>query len=282
MDSLIDLHVHTTFSDGTLTPGEVVNCAADLGLKAISITDHDTTEGVFAAQRAAERFDLEVVPGIEISTRLQTAVHILGYYIDPNSIELRQALSAIVKERDIRNRRICERMELDGLPVSYDEMKFRFGNVIGRPHFATILVELGLAESVQDGFQRYLNRGKRYFQPRSFLSLSESIAVILRSGGLPVLAHPFQYRLMDSQLRELIVHCIDLGLKGIECRYSGYSQEQSRYLLGLSEEYRLKPTGGSDFHGLNKPQIQLGSGTGDLQVPYSYLRQIKEELNIAL
>ena len=272
----IDLHVHTTESDGTSSPEEVVGLAKELGLRAIAITDHDTAVGYPAAAAAGKRLGLEVVPGIEISTTYRGPVHILGYYVDPESEELAPVLEWVVRDRDERNRKIARHMAADGLRVDYDAMRERFGAVIGRPHFAELLVELGLARDVKDAFARYVEKGQKYYEPRHFLSLERSIWIIRRSGGVPVLAHPFQYRLDDAGLRDLIEHAIVYGLEGMECRYSGYGPEQTAYLEALAGEYGLLTTGGSDYHGTVKPHIALGTGTGDLEVPYAWLENLKE------
>lgn len=272
----IDLHVHTTASDGTFRPAEAVRLARDMGLAAMAVTDHDTTDGYAEAAAAGRELGVEVIPGIEISTTFRSSVHVLGYFIDPDSEHLRPVLDWVQQDREQRNRRMAELMAADGLPVDYEAMHERFGGLIGRPHFGELLVELGLASSVQDAFDHYIEKGQKYYLPRHFLSIEHSIEVILQAGGVPVLAHPFQYRLDDAQLRELIEHCLAHGLRGMECLYSGYSEEQSGYLLALAREYGLQPTGGSDFHGSVKPHIQLGSGTGGLCVPYEYLERLKE------
>lgn len=272
----IDLHVHTTASDGTASPAEAVKLAKAAGLSAIAITDHDTVSGYAEAAEAGEALGVEVIPGIEISTKYGRAVHILGYYIDPDSDKLAPVLEWVVRDRDERNRKMAELMAADGLPVSYEEMHRRFGAVIGRPHFAEVLVELGLAKDVRDAFDRYVEKGQKYYLPRNFLSIERSVEIIREAGGIPVLAHPFQYKLDDAGLRELIEHCMESGLKGIECRYSGYSTEQSKYLSRLAEEYGLIKTGGSDFHGENKKHISIGTGTGTLEVPYQYLEKLRE------
>lgn len=272
----IDLHVHTTASDGTVSPAGVVKLAHETGLAAIAITDHDTVSGYAEAAEAGEKYGVEVVPGIEISTKYGRAVHILGYYIDPTSDKLAPVLEWVVRDRDERNRKMAELMAADGLPVSYEEMHRRFGAVIGRPHFAEVLVELGLAKDVRDAFDRYVEKGQKYYLPRNFLSIERSIEIICQAGGVAVLAHPFQYKLDDAGLRELIEHCMESGLKGMECRYSGYSREQCKYLGRLAEEYGLIKTGGSDFHGEVKKHISLGTGTGALEVPYKYLEKLRE------
>ncbi len=271
----IDLHVHTTASDGTCSPAEVVALAKEKGLAAIAITDHDTVSGYAEAAKAGEELGVEIIPGIEISTRYLGPVHILGYYLDTQSPVLNEVSEQLVRDRDRRNRKMAALMRADGLPVDYDEMRQRFGAVIGRPHFAKLLVELGVAESVNDAFARFVERGQKYYAARSFLPIERSIRLIREAGGVPVMAHPFQYKLEDPQLRELIELCIKNGLMGMECRYSGYSEEQMNYLLDLAKEYALIPTGGSDFHGSVKPHIALGDGTGGLSVPYRYLVGVK-------
>lgn len=273
----IDLHVHTTASDGTRSPREAVRLAAERGLRAVAVTDHDTILGHAEALSAGADYGVEIVPGIEISTKYGVAVHILGYYLE-NLIPL---LADIVDDRDRRNEKMAALMAADGLPVSYAQMKERFGEVIGRPHFGRILVELGLAESVSDAFARYVDRGQRYYVPRTIIAIETAVESIVQSGGVPVLAHPFQYKKTDGELRELIELCMDHGLRGIECRYSGYDREKVAYLEALAEEYGLLKTGGSDFHGDNKPHIQLGAGIdGELDVPYEWLEKLKEAADV--
>ena len=278
----IDLHVHTTASDGTCSPAEVVRLAKEKGLSAIAITDHDTIAGYAEAAAEGERLGLEVVPGMEISTRYLGPVHILGYYLDTKSPVLNEVTDWLVQDRDKRNRKMAKLMQDDGLPVDYDAMRERFGAVIGRPHFAEVLVELGLAENVQDAFARFVERGQRYYAARNFLPIERSIRLIREAGGVPVMAHPFQYKLQDAQLRELLDLCVKNGLMGMECRYSGYTEEQVRYLLALAKEYSLLPTGGSDFHGSVKPHIALGDGTGGLFVPYRFLNGVKAAAGIEM
>lgn len=275
--SRIDLHVHTTASDGTCLPADAVELAARQGLTAIAVTDHDTVLGYNEARAAGERLGIEVIPGIEISTEYDRAVHILGYYIDPESKSLEPVLNWIVEDRDKRNRKMAEMMAADGLPVSYEMMHERYGAVIGRPHFAEMLVELGLAGSVQDAFDRFVEKGQKYYQPRTILPIDQAVEIVVNAGGVPVLAHPFQYRMDDALLRELIEHCMGFGLRGIECRYTGYDEEKVAYLEALAREYGLIRTGGSDFHGTNKPHIALGRGLGKLSVPDEYLLELKEE-----
>ena len=271
----IDLHIHTTASDGTASPAQVVRMAGELGLSAISVADHDTVSGCAEAMAEGQALGVEVVPGVEFSSRYGRTIHILGYFLNTESPALTRVLDWIVAERDQRNEKMAALMAADGIPVDYAEMKERFGPVIGRPNFGQLLVTLGYAESVQDAFDRYIEKGQPYYLPRKMLSIERSVEVIREAGGVPVLAHPFQYRLEEPALRQLIEHCMDHGLLGMECRYSLYDEEQSQYLLGLAREYGLVPTGGSDYHGANKPHLALGSGTGQLCVPAAWLEPLR-------
>ena len=272
----IDLHIHTTASDGTLTPEEVAREAARLGLGAIAITDHDTAAGYLHAAEEGERLGLEVVPGIEISTKFRAAVHILGYYIDVASPALEEVLDWMHRDREERNVKLCDMLRERGVDIDIERMHARFGELVGRPHFAEVMVENGMARDVNDAFERLLNKNKPFFIPRQFLPIERSIEIIRQAGGTAVLAHPFQYRLDDAQLRELIEHCMASGLEGIECRYSGYDADMCAYLEALAAEYGLVRTGGSDFHGAIKSDIRLGEGRGELEVPYAFLEELRE------
>ena len=271
----IDMHIHTTASDGTASPAEAVRIAHELDLPAIAITDHDTVSGCAEAIAEGKKLGMEVVPGIELSSRYGKTIHILGYFLRPESPALTRVLDNVVAERNERNRLMALKMAGDGLNVNYEEMLERFGPVIGRPNFGQVLVEQGLAKSVQDAFDRFIEKGQRYYLPRKMVSIERSVEVIREAGGVPVLAHPFQYKLAEPDLRQLIEHCMDHGLLGLECRYSLYDEEQSQYLLSLAREYGLVPTGGSDYHGSNKPHISIGTGTGTLAVPESWLEPVR-------
>ncbi|MCD8192198.1 MAG: PHP domain-containing protein [Oscillospiraceae bacterium] len=276
----IDLHVHTTASDGTLTPAAVTARARGLGLAAIAITDHDTVEGVAEAMRAGKELGVEVVPGIELSCYYRgREVHVLGYFIDIASASLAETIRAVTENRKARNYIIAERMAADGLPVSIDELKRRFPHtVIGRPHFAEVLVEHGLADSVSDAFARYLNRGRPYFEPQKRMNMDEAAAAINAAGGLAVLAHPYQYRYSEAEMRRLFADFKSCGGTGIECFYSGYDAEKSAFLTSAAAELGMCVTGGSDFHGSVKPDIELGSGKGGLNVDRELLNKLKERI----
>lgn len=271
----IDLHIHTTASDGTLTPEEIVHEAARVGLAAVAITDHDTASGYLSAAGEGGKYGIEVVPGIEISTKFHTSVHILGYFIDVDSPAMEEVLDWMHSDREDRNVKLCAMMRSDGIDADSNRMHERFGDFIGKPHFAQILVEQGVANNMDDAFERFLNKNKKYYIPRQFLPIERSIEIIRQAGGTAVLAHPFQYRMDDEGLRELIEHCMESGLEGIECRYSGYDAEQFAYLESLAREYGLVRTGGSDFHGSRKSDIRLGEGYGELEVPYAFLEELR-------
>ncbi len=271
----IDLHIHTTASDGTFTPEEVVREASRIGLAAVAITDHDTAAGYARAAAEGENCGLEVVPGIEISTKFRSAVHILGYYIDAQSPALGEVLDWMHRDREERNVKLCAMLRESGVDIDIERMHARFGDLVGRPHFAEIMIENGMARDMNDAFERLLNKNKPYFIPRQFLPIERSIEIIREAGGTAVLAHPFQYRLDDAGLRELIEHCMESGLEGMECRYSGYDAAQTAYLEALAAEYGLVRTGGSDFHGAIKGEIRLGEGKGGLNVPYAFLEELR-------
>ena len=271
----IDLHIHTTASDGTFTPEEVVREALRIGLAAVAITDHDTAAGYARAAAEGENCGLEVVPGIEISTKFRSAVHILGYYIDVQSPALGEVLDWMHRDREERNVKLCAMLRESGVDIDIERMHARFGDLVGRPHFAEIMIENGMARDMNDAFERLLNKNKPYFIPRQFLPIERSIEIIREAGGTAVLAHPFQYRLDEEALRELIEHCMASGLEGIECRYSGYDARMCAYLESLAAEYGLVRTGGSDFHGTIKSDILLGTGKGELNVPYAFLEELR-------
>jgi len=278
--NVVDLHTHTTFSDGTLTPAQLVEEAHRLGLKAVAVTDHDNPNGYAQAKEAGDRLGVEVIPGIEISTKIERAIHILGYYIRSDSEAASSLLQWIVDDREARNRKMCALMQADGIPVYYEQMREEYGSVIGRPHFGEVLMKLGLADSINDAFDKYIEKGRKYYIPRNIIPMDRAIGLVLDAGGIPVLAHPYQYTNDETKLREIIEYCLQFGLMGMECRYSLYSEEQSLKLERLAEEYHLLKTGGSDFHGDRKPHIHLGRGTEEtpLQVPYEWVEELKIRL----
>lgn len=276
MASKIDLHIHTTASDGTFTPSALVEQAKAAGLEALAITDHDTMAGVPEAMAAGAALGVQVLGGIEISTDYRGEdTHVLGYGLRPDTPELGPVLDWVQQDRRRRNARIAQRMNRDGIRVSLGELEEQNpGATIGRPHFARVLVDQGRADSVSDAFARFLNPGKCYYLPRTYLPMDRAVDIIRRSGGVAVLAHPLQYGYSQADLRRLVADAAGLGVGGMEIYYTGYTREQREMLSALAEEFRLFATGGSDFHGANKPQIVLGA----LEVPPQCLQDLRARL----
>ena len=272
MTPRIDLHVHTTASDGTLSPSEAVVHARRLGLSAIAVTDHDTPAGIPDALAAGRDCGVEVVPGIEVSVDWRgSGIHILGYFIDPGAPSLRHLLNWVTAERRRRNELIAAAMRADGIDVRLSDLDGGDpASVVGRPHFAAALVARGRADSIDDAFRRFLNKGRAYYRQRAYIPLRQGLDVIRDAGGKPVMAHPLQYRFAEPELLELVRALADGGVVGMECLYSGYGAAQSDYLKGLAERFGLCVTGGSDFHGARKP---IEMGTPD--VPYELLEALK-------
>lgn len=275
---LIDLHMHTTASDGTDLPSEAVAKAASLGLEAIALTDHDTAAGVAEAAAAGKELGVEVVPGIEVSSDYRdNNIHILGYFIDPEAPALRTVLEWIRTERIARNEYVVNLLADDGFDISVEELRRLYPEaVLGRPHMAELLMRKGYVSSVREGFERYLGEGGKYYLPKRRISMARAVETILGSGGLAVLAHPLQYRYPRGEVTEMIEYAKSLGAAAIECFYSEHSAEDERWLLGIAERYGMGVSGGSDYHGTRKTHISMGSGTNDnLAIPYEVLERLK-------
>ncbi len=282
---MIDLHTHSTASDGTYSPSELVALAKEAGLYALALTDHDTVEGLPEAQAAAERLGVLLVPGVEISVKFEGAghCHILGYFVDPASKPLRQTLALLKQARAERNLRMVEKLQALGVDITLEEVVARAGGgEVGRPHFANLLVEKGVVRSVEEAFERYLKKGAPAYVPKARLSPEEAFSAIREAGGLPVLAHPIHLRLSPEELARYVAKLKELGLEGLEAYYTDHPSEFTALCLELAQRYDLVPTGGSDFHGHNKPDIKLGRGFGNLVVPdecYDKLRARWQEGN---
>lgn len=274
---LIDLHVHSTASDGSYTPAEVTALAVRAGLTAIALTDHDTVSGVGEALDAAGDTALEVVPGVELSCLYkEKEIHILGLYIDYTDKNFLDFLNAAEIKRNSRNQLMLEAFQKDGFPIAWDDLLM--GNpetVVTRAHFARALVKKGCVASVDQAFKKYLNPDCPYYRKREIITPGEAVQAIRDAGGFPVLAHPCLYKLGWMQTGELIRTMKELGLGGLECWHSSNYAEESSKLCRLADQYGLLPTGGSDFHGAAKPDIQLGKGRGSLRVPAEYLDALK-------
>ena len=274
---LIDLHVHSNASDGSCTPAEVVKLADEAGLTAIALTDHDPVSGVDEALEASDPLDLAVVPGVELSCIYkEKEIHILGLYIDHKNTDLLDFLSGTEKKRAERNQSMLDAFQKDGFDLTMEDLMCGNPNtIITRAHFARALLAKGYVKTVDQAFKKYLNPDCRYYRKREKITPEESIRTILKAGGFPVLAHPCQYKLGWQGTEELILQLKDCGLAGLECFHSSNNQNESGRLQMLAEKHDLAITGGSDFHGAAKPDIQIGCGRGGLQVPAYYLDVIK-------
>ena len=260
---MIDLHIHTTCSDGQFTPEETMRLAAEAGVTVAAVTDHDTVSGIARARQTAQQLGMTFFSGIEISVQYTRELHILGYGVDADSAALLAFCEENARNRRERTSRMLEFLHRRGVVISLEDVRrCNQGRTSGRPHFARALVELGYADSIQDAFEKYLATPAFYAEAeRPKPSPEKGIAVIRQAGGVAVLAHPHQLKLEAPELEALLQQLISLGLQGIEAHYSRHTAEQTRLYLQLAEKYGLLVTSGSDFHGPSvKPDIQLGSG----------------------
>jgi len=274
---VIDLHVHSTFSDGSLTPEELVDRAREIGLTAIALTDHDSVDGVPRFLAACGGGPPEGIPGVEISAQVaRGTLHILGYFIDPGDAKLARMLNRIRDGRGERNREIVARLNALGLTVKWEEVRaFAGEEVVGRPHFAQALLARGYVRSKDEAFEKYLAKGRPAYADRFRLPPAECIALIADAGGVPVLSHPFTMELGPKQLRAFTSSLKDAGLQGVEVYYSEHSASQQAEYLRLAAELDLVATGGSDFHGEANPAVKLGRGFGSLQVPEEAIEELR-------
>ena len=277
---MIDLHSHTDRSDGTFTPEELIAEAKRAGLRALGITDHDTFAGYDAAVPFAEAAGLELICGIELSTRYQgQSVHLLGYFPQqPPTAEFRKWLEWMLEMRRDRNRRLIAKLQSLGIDITLAEVETVGRTLTGRPHFARVLVSKGYAKDVQDAFDKYLDESARAFVHRQEVPMDEALERILNCGGVPSLAHPV--RVAKNNWEKIAAYVEDMagmGLRAVEVYHSDHSPENVSYYRSLAEQFQLGLTGGSDFHGAVKPNISLGTGKhNNLHVPDEVLDGLKE------
>lgn len=266
MNLRADLHVHTTASDGQCTPEEIVAMARTLGLRAIAVTDHETTLGAWPASRAAANTGLVVVPGVEISTESpQGEIHVLGYFLEPNGHGMEERLAELRDARVGRARRILAKLAALGMPLSWERVReLAAGDSVGRPHIARAMVEKGYASSIEQAFALYIGSQGPAYVDRLRVSPGEAIALIRGALGVPVIAHPLQVSAIVPSLAEA-------GLQGIEIYYPGYSADEVRFLEELAGRYGLVRTGGSDFHG---PCI-AGGALGETTAPFAAVAALR-------
>lgn len=277
MGKLIDLHVHSDCSDGTCSPEELVELAKQKGLSAFALTDHDTTEGVARARHAAEGTEVCVIPGIEFSTSYEKRdVHVLGLGIDPEDEYFQENLDRFRNSRDRRNEEMIRKMQEHGISITQEEVEKLFPDaVITRAHFARFLVEKKFVGSTNEAFDRYLGDRACCFVPREKVTPFQAVRLIKENGGYAVLAHPLIYGFSKGKLEELVREMKKAGADGIEAIYSQNRWNDEGEIRALAKRHGLKITGGSDFHGSNKPGIEMGTGKGNLRIPYELWENLR-------
>lgn len=280
MNKYVDLHVHTTASDGTYEPCELVEYASKKNLSAIAITDHDCISGIKEAKKSSELYNIEIVSGIEFSTKYNnTEIHLLGLYIDENNHSFVNGLNDIVDARNSRNIKMIEKLNNIGINISLqDVIATSNSEVYTRAHFAKAMFQKGYVSSMREAFNKYIGNDGPCYVPRDKVTPEMAIELVLSCGGVPILAHPTLYNMDLRQLDTLIGELTEIGLLGIEGLYSLYTKSQEKYLKDFADKYDLVISGGSDFHGSNKPNIDLGVGRGNLKIPYSILETIKSKV----
>jgi predicted metal-dependent phosphoesterase TrpH len=281
----VDLHIHTTASDGVMSPSEIVRYAKAKGLQAIAITDHDTIEGLEEGLLEGERIDFEVIPGIEISAEHSPgSMHLLGFFLDIHHPLLNERLGYLQKARAERNPKIVDRLNRLGIELTYEEvLKASGGGQVGRPHFAQVLLEKNYVRSFQEAFERFLKKGAPAYVDKFRFTAKEAIHFINEAKGVAVLAHPNTLNMNGySELENLILRLTEEGLRGIEVYYPEHSVLEVAQYKTLAERYGLLMTGGTDYHGIEKNGLDIGVGRGDMRLPYSIVEGLKAARNQSL
>jgi predicted metal-dependent phosphoesterase TrpH len=280
---MVDLHVHSTRSDGTYTPEELVDYAIEKGLTAFALTDHDTVDGLDDAYKYAatlkdsRSYVPDIIPGIELSTEYEGRdIHIVGLNIDYKNEDFTAYLNNFIESRERRNRKMCALLSEYGVNIDYDNLAAEFpGSVITRAHFAKYMLNHGHIKSISEAFDRYIGDYAPCFIPREKVTPAQAVRLILSAHGIPVLAHPILYHMSDARLDRLVCELKADGLIGIEAIYSTYNAGEEHQIRNLAKKYDLCISGGSDFHGANKPGLDLAVGYGNLCVPDSVWDKLK-------
>ena len=275
---LIDLHTHSLKSDGAQTPADVIRTAHAAGLRAVALSDHDNVEGVPEAMEEGKRLGIEVIPAVELSAQSDTELHILGYFIDVNNKKLTEAMKYALQVRDERQEEICRKLNEQGFRITMEEAREEaHGNpVLCRAHFAQLMVRKGYAPSVQEAFRQYLSVGCYAYSNRQALTGPEAVSLIRDAGGIAVAAHLHLIKMEEEPLREYLRSLIPYGLEGVEGYYTDYTPELEKCYQSMASDLGLVISGGTDYHGANKPHISIGKGRGNLAIPYSVLEGLKE------
>jgi len=277
----VDLHLHSSFSDGSETPEAIVAAAKAASLTTIALTDHDNLNGIPRARTAAEAAGIKLIAGTELSVGWNNdAMHLLVYFLEPGAGPLQDRLVAVQRGRSDRNIRVAERLQQLGMEVSYEEVEAEAGGTgIGRPHFAAVLVRKGYATTITDAFDRYLANGRPAYLPRERLDAIEAIQLAKASGAVTSIAHPHTLGVARDDYREAFEELTDAGLGGIESYYGEYPHELRLHLAKLCRDLGIAATGGSDYHGTYKPDLQVGVGRGDLEVPETAVEELLTQLD---
>jgi predicted metal-dependent phosphoesterase TrpH len=278
----IDLHLHSTASDGTFTPSEILNLALELNLRAIAITDHDTIDGSKEAQRIGIPSSVKFLTGVEISASPPPSVdcagsfHILGYDINLDDPNLNATLGVLQRARKNRNPRIIERLNSLGFDFSMGDVVREVGEgQLGRPHIARYMVKKRFVNSIDEAFDQYLAHGRPAYENKYRISCKQAIDVISDAGGISVIAHPYLLNIQNkNEIEDLIEMLKDMGLQGIEVYYPDHPREETAFYTEIAKQHGLLITGGTDFHGTVTPEIHMGSGKGDFYVPYTLYKEI--------
>ncbi len=278
MNKYIDLHTHSLKSDGSMTPREVVEEAKRAGLAAIALSDHDTVDGVREAVEAGKELGVEVIPAIEFSVQSKTETHILGYFIDIENPDLLKMLKEVVDLRIERNHVTCKRLNELGFDITLEEVRaLAPNNFVGRAHFARVMMDKGYISSVKEGFEKYMSVGKYAYCEKQRLTARDAIELIAKCGGISFLAHPHLTKLSDDELVEFLEELKNYGLGGLEGYYTDYTPEMQKKYQSMAEKLGLIISGGTDFHAKMKPHISIGTGLGNMKIPYSVLENIKNK-----
>lgn len=284
MTDKIDLHTHSTASDGSLTPSELAKAAKDAGLCAIAVTDHDTVEGAEEFERECLALGIEGIAGVEISAEYKTEMHIVGLFVDSSDKALREKLALLRSGREVRNREMLRLLQKNGMNITEQDITSQKDGATmantGRAHIARAMLKKGYVNSAEEAFVKFLKRGNCCYVKRITYSPEESIQLIKNAGGTAILAHPLYISQEYDELYKLLKTLKGYGLNGIECFYNSYSADFSNMCLDICRRLELTESGGSDFHGANKPDVQLGRvSTG--YVPYRLLLNMKIKRGIS-
>ena len=274
----VDLHTHSTASDGSDTPTQLMQHAAELGLDAIALTDHDTLEGIPEARVAAANLPLELIPGVELSLEWDKGgMHLVVLWLEPDPGPLQDRLRRLQRGRDTRNEQIIERLNELGLTITIEEVESEAGGgSIGRPHIAAVMLAKGYVDELYEAFDLYLANGKPAYVDRDRLLPEEGIGLARQSGGVPILAHPHTLGVENQyEMADLLDRLISAGLQGIECHYGTYDREGRRGMVALARRFGLIPAGGSDYHGTYKPDVSLGTGKVGIGVETAVLEELR-------